>query len=387
MKLVLLLGLFGAAALALSLPAVQAGKDDPPEVNVVLRISRTLVNEITTQKVERTTPICTTFMDVQVRGRAHTRGTATLQFDTGPKANGFTVELRGTSLSETIGERPPVEVFVSGRLDFFLRKRVTFDGEKFRTLPTVADAQFTSNVDGIATPPGLLGVVIRIIATSKVRRQQPLADAMALEEGKAQVIAAFDEEINKKIDELNGVSPLEETINRLFPQTKNWIYYPEVTPTHLIVGAGPPGSVLPVLPTSEKTDAPIELWIRNKPGTPGMLAVLKLWREAGKQLQEMLPPELSKKINLEGGFDTQTVKDWFVIQLGKPAKGGLKEEPSGAGSMIVTLDPARPLFAQDRHVLPPAAVPEEFTWRAVQKTAPVEQTTIPWRPANLKEGP
>src|SRR5262249_35937246 len=139
-----------------------------------------------------------------------------------------------------------------------------------------------------------------------IRRQQPLVAEVAFADGKAKLRSAFDQEAKKLIDQLNEVSPLEETINKLFPASKEWIYYLGTTPDYLVIGTGPRGRGLPELPISEKTHAPIELWIRNKSETQALVQVLKLWKDVSKQLEKLLPPELTKVIKPGAGVQTRT---------------------------------------------------------------------------------
>jgi hypothetical protein len=376
----------------------QTGKDgkdkkaDQSEVNIVLRVTRKIVNDITTKKVDRTTPIHLCVLDSQVTGLAHTTGTSTLLFDEQPDSGAFNIELRGTSVSQSVVDRPPVQVFGSGRLDFLLRKRVTFDGLKFTSHPAQLRSRFCSTIDGLATPPGLFGLLVELIATPKIKKQEPIVAEAAYEDGKAKLIAAFDEEVEKALKDLNEVSPLEKTVNTLFPETKDWILYPLTTPTHLFIGIGPKDRKLPALPVTDKTDAPIELWMRSKAETSAMILVMKLWKDANQQLGEMLPGELGKSLPLKEGFKYLNVKDWFVIQLGKKTTEAPKgPEPQSAQAPGKS---GRALFAEDR--LPAVTVlPDSVLWRPMQPatsaaTARPElddnSITIVWRPV-VTRGP
>jgi hypothetical protein len=414
MKLASLIGLFSAAAILLSLPIIASeqprnvGKDGVPEVNVVLRISRKLVNELTTKKYQRTNPVYLCVLNSEIKGLAFTDATSAVQFETKAGDTDFVVELRGTTVSQTMAGRPLIQVFGSGHMQFILRKRVTFDGIKFSSQPTSFDGVFRTSVDAIATPPGLIGLLIEVLATPKIRRSQPAVASAGYEDNKARLIALFDEEIKQVIDDLNEVSPLEETVEKLFPQTKDWIYSPTITPTHIIVGVGPRNYRLPEIPISSKTDAPVEVWIRSKPETQGMIAVLKLWKDANKQLAESLPAEVAKKLKLEQGIRTQTVKDWFVIRLGGDFADP-KEEPSPAPSMIVfgssgpgnaknlASGPGGPLFAQDRCTAS-GAIGDAIKWRPIPKTSSAAAQGLPaddpdptrifviWRPVTTHQG-
>jgi hypothetical protein len=330
MKLASLLALWWAAALLLGLPALafeQPGMTDKTglvEVNVVLRVSRKLVHEVTTNKIQRTTPIHVCVRDGPLDAVAFTEATSSVVFDSPPDVPAFTILVRGTTTFRWVLSRPPIEVCGSGSLEFTMRKRVTFEGEEFRSQPSAIDARLGTSVDGIATPPGLIGCIVERMATREIRRHHPTFAQTAFKYGKAELIAAFDEEVEWRLAKLNQASPLEQTVHTLLPETKDWIAYPIVTPTHLLIGAGRPKRRLPELPITDQTDAPLELWIRNQPETQALIAVLKLWRGANKQLGELLPGELGKKLKLGEGFKTLTVKDWLVIQLGR---GVLKDAP------------------------------------------------------------
>jgi hypothetical protein len=395
MKAASVMGLVCAAATGVAVlggaPEIldQSGKDGPVDVDVVLRVSRKLVNDLTTQKVQRTTPISLCVLDTPMTGQARTEATSSILFDVQPEVSAFVVQLRGSSVSETVVDRPPIQVFGSGRIDFTLRKRVTFDGLKFRSKPSTIAACFSSRIDGIATPPGLFGLLVEFIATPKIRREEPIYAQAGFEDGKTQLIAAFDEEVDKTLDDLNQVSPLEKTVNTLFPETKDWIYYPRTTPTHLLIGIGPPQRGIPELPITEKNDAPIEVWIRSKPETQGMIFVLKLWKDANKSLEEMLPARLGKSLPLGEGFKTLTVKGWFVIQIGK---GALKESPQEMASSVSAFawgirqappssnNQGRVQFAQDR-LSEPDVPPAPVVWRPMQRADAADQDApIVWRP-------
>ena len=172
----------------------------------------------------------------------------------------------------------------------------------------------------IVTPSGLIGLIIKHFATPEIRRRQPLVAQVGFETAKDKLTTMFDKEAAKLLDDLNRVSPFQETVQALFPETRDWIFYLSTTPTHLIIGTGPRERRLPELPVTAKTQAPIELWIRGKQETEGMLKVFKLWKDAGKQLDSLLPGELGKAIQLGEQFKTVLAKEWIVIQLGTISK-------------------------------------------------------------------
>ncbi|HYV39555.1 MAG TPA: hypothetical protein VE988_27960, partial [Gemmataceae bacterium] len=336
-------------------------KEGAAEVNVVLRISRKFIAELTTKKLQRTDPVHLQINDDMLDGQAYTDATFSVQFDANTQESVFFLELKGTTTSATVSDRPYVRVLGSGRMNFTVRKRVNFDGLKYQGKPTTVDATLMACVDRVQTPRGLFGLIIQWIAMPRIRESQPLIAQVAFDDGKTKLTQTFDAEADKLLGQLNQVSPLEKTVQTLFPETRDWIYYLSTTPTHLIVGAGPRGRRVPELPVTENTNAPIEMWMRTKGETAAMVTVLKLWKDAGKQLQSLLPEPIGKSIK-EDSFRTATVKDWFVIQLGVDrSKGGLEE---------------------------PGPKPGAIKWRPVQpdspKAAPLGTSPLGndiWRPA------
>src|SRR6516165_4283248 len=103
MKYPALTSLLCAGAMALTLQVSTSGqpgkidKEGLPEVNVVLRISRKLINELTTKKFQRTDPVCLCVEDTSVAGKAWTDATFTVQFDPNDKESAFVLQLRGTT--------------------------------------------------------------------------------------------------------------------------------------------------------------------------------------------------------------------------------------------------------------------------------------------------
>jgi hypothetical protein len=368
MKLASWMSVFCVVGCALALPPDElpqsgaSGKESQSEVNVVLRVSRKFIAELTTRRFQRTDPVYLCVLDSPITGTAQTDATFTVDFDTSSKESAFVLKLQGSTASSTIADRTLLQVFGSGQMDFTVRKRVTFDGKKFRGQPSIVDAHLSSAIDGIATPGGLVGWIIEMIAEPIIRRQQPVVAEVAYEDGTTKLADAFDQETNKLVAQLNQVSPLQETIEALFPETRDWTYSLSTTPTHLIIGAGPPGLRVPELPSTKRTEAPIELWVRGKEETQGMLKVIQLWKDAGKQLETLLPEELQKSIKIGDSFKTAFVKGWFVIQLGAVSAKDRPVQPIVEPAMIVW----RPTT-------------ESAIKRDVSETS--SQTEIVWRPA------
>jgi hypothetical protein len=382
MKLAFFLSILCAGVVVLNLHAdapSQAGKSgnaELPELNVVLRVSKKFIGQLTTKRIQRTDPVYLCVLDSPITGTARTDATFTIQFDTSVKESAFVLQLEGNTASQTVAAKTLVQVFGSGQMDFTVKKRVVFDGKKYRAEPTAVDARLCSSVDAIATPPGLIGWIVQMFAAPEVRRRQPLVAEVAYEDGRSKLADSFDQEATKLVDQLNQVSPLQETVATLFPEVRDWTYYMSTSPTHLVIGAGPRDHSVPELPVTNKTQAPIELWVRGKEETKGILKVLKVWRDAGKQLVGLLPEELRKTIKSDEGFKTLFVKEWFVIQIGP-----VNEKPNGpetkANDPVVVWRPA----GTDSAVLPLGDLGGSMGGSS-RGGGSGEATQIVWRPAS-----
>ena len=215
-----------------------------------------------------------------------------------------------------------------------------------------------------------------MFAAPEVRRRQALVAEVAYEDGRSKLADSFDQEATKLVDQLNQVSPLQETVATLFPETRDWTYYMSTSPTHLVIGAGPRDHSVPELPVTNKTQAPIELWVRGKEETKGILKLLKVWRDAGKQLVGLLPEELRKTIKSDEGFKTLFVKEWFVIQIG-PVNNNTNGPETKANDPVVVWRPV----GTGNATLPLGYSPGS----ANRGGGSSEATQIVWRPAS-KEG-
>ncbi len=118
-----------------------------------------------------------------------------------------------------------------------------------------------------------------------------------------------------------------------------------------------------------------------------MLKVMKIWKDAGKTLDTLLPGELGKAIKPDEAFKTVLTKEWIVIQLGTTGKG---EQPKEQRPTPTTV--ARPPINSGPTMLPPAdfkgfasapgkgvspSVPGPVIWRPISKQTP----DVIWRPA------
>ncbi len=163
-----------SATFALPLNSALPTKPAKPRSTSSCAVSRKLIDELTTKKFSRVDPIHLYIIDTPIDGVALTDATFRVQFDTSAKESAFTLHLEGTTRGSTVGSRSRVQVLGSSQLDFVVRKRVTFDGLKYRGDPTQVSARFHPTVDSIVTPRGLIGLVLRHYAAS---RDSPAATA------------------------------------------------------------------------------------------------------------------------------------------------------------------------------------------------------------------
>jgi len=129
------------------------------------------------------------------------------------------------------------------------------------------------------------------------------------------------EEADSIIAELNKITPFEETITELYPETKDWPFRLSTTESHMQIAIGPADAKLPALPVSDKLpqQAGIEVWIQSTPEEARFLETLATWETANDLLREYLADQPEAQQLVENAKVT-AVDDWVVISVGLPAE-------------------------------------------------------------------
>ena len=72
-----------------------------------------------------------------------------------------------------------------------MHREIRFDGTQFSEGAESIEASYSSRLEGLATPPGLRGGLVRRFALPEIARTRPLADAIALSDMKVTLLTVF----------------------------------------------------------------------------------------------------------------------------------------------------------------------------------------------------
>ena len=129
-----------------------------------------------------------------------------------------------------------------------------------------------------------------------------------------------EETADKIISTLNQKTPVEESVNRLFPKTEDWVFQMSSDEKFLQAAYGPPTASVPQLPAvpARIADIRLEAWLRSTNEEARLLAEMSnrpLARQLVQRYLESTLPELAALAVQRSG---QAVDSWVVIRIGAP---------------------------------------------------------------------
>src|SRR5207253_859430 len=124
---------------------------------------------------------------VRVTGATRTSARVAVEFEPRDDAASFLLHLTGETRARAVIERRPVVIRGHGAVGFTASRRASFDGERYRGEEPAVDAHFRPEIDDIETPPGLRGLIVRLVANRQVRKTMPENAGKVLREARTKV--------------------------------------------------------------------------------------------------------------------------------------------------------------------------------------------------------
>ncbi len=300
--------------------------DGSKETKIVMRISKEFIRQHAPPAVEHVAPVNKCLFGSRVTGTAYTKGRPALTMDTDHSKPVFTLHFRGTTTTKTVASKHPVKAYSTGVALFDVHRQIRFDGMQFSEGPESIEATYSSTLDGLATPPGLRGCIVRKFAMPQIEAMKPRADAIALADTKASVLEAFGKHSDELVSDLNARLPWKQTLALLMPDDTQWSGHFASTKDWILASPGPKDAGIPELPAEEaKAQAPIELWVHGKPGDGTAAKVIALWSAVHVGLNNFRPNALQGAVKLED-IKPAIVGDWWVIRVGADLIEGLMHQ-------------------------------------------------------------
>ena len=316
--LMIILGsLVGSSAMAMEQDQAAAERN---EIEIVLRVSRELVEQLTDQEIGSTVPIEREMEGMKVRGEGSARGRTRLEFQPGKGRARFAIGVDGIVTAQFTADAGPITAHARSRGPFTSRIEFQFDEQGFSAGAPSTSPQTCTRFPHICSKrKRIIGRVVRCIGRRVISRKMPDINR-AVDEASSEIINdEFRDSANQMLGELNQAAPYADTITSYFPEAKDEIIHLTTTETYLIAGTGKPEAQFPeflIDSVSEKdASAQIELWIRTRPVEAMFIEMLDDWNVAHDLLKEYLPEDEAKAVAED--LSVKTRNGWTVIQLGR----------------------------------------------------------------------
>jgi hypothetical protein len=312
-----------SASLQVALPVrAQAPSAQQGEIKVVARISKQFIEDVAGRlEVVASIPYSATVLGFCCEGVIDGRGKLSIEMTTAQGEATFIVHSHGTASTYVRGVRGPIVALGPAWGPFTSRTLVRFDGRKFSLVETTPWAQVHGELDCVeGVHGGATGRAIGRLLRPLGQHLVPRAEAEATPIGEYYLKSFVDELAQKIITKLDRTTPVEKSVNRVFPNTRDWVFQMSTDSQFMQAAFGPRGSTIPVLPANPGClkDVRLELWLHST--TKEAQALVKLSKVplakalVHKYLQTVLP-ELAA---LSENRSLDAVGPWLVISIGAP---------------------------------------------------------------------
>jgi hypothetical protein len=313
---------------ALTLAAVPARGQEPlakpGEVKAVVRISKRLIDDVAERiEVVAAIPYDAKVLGFRCQGVIDGSGKLAVDLRTGEGEATFIISSHGTAQTYARGVRGPIVAMGPGWGPFASQTLVRFDGRKFALVETVPWAQVHGHLDRVEGRHGgpvgrVVGHMVRPVGQLLV----PRAEAQAVPIAEYYLKTFVDELGEKVITRLNKTTAVEVSLNRLYPETRDWIFHLSTDSQFIQAAYGPRGSAAPRLPAnpSQIKDVRLELWLHTTTKEAQALAKLTKNPLAKQLVQRYLEATLPELAALTEERAVTAVGDWLVLSIGAPKK-------------------------------------------------------------------
>jgi hypothetical protein len=294
----------------------------PAEIKAVVRISKKFIEDVAAkEEISATIPYNARVLRFNFQGMAEGKANLSVEMNTSDGEAAFIVNSRGTAHTYARGVRGPIVALAPVCAPFTARSVVRFDGRKFSQVETTPSAHVHIELDRIeGRRGGVAGRVVGRLARPLGQLLIPRAEAQATPIGESYLKNFVDELAEDIVTKLNRKTPVEKSLNRLYPETKDWIFRMS-SDAHFIQAAyGPRGAALPVLPENpgRLKDVRIELWMHTTSKEAQDLAKLSKQPLAKNLVHKYLETVVPELAALTENRSVDSVGEWLVISVGAP---------------------------------------------------------------------
>ncbi len=168
--------------------------------NLVFRASRELVAAGVDRAVEENAPIVDCILGTHIYGNGTTRGKVVLELVPNQRQGVFEAQFVGINDSRTVGYNRSAIIFARGRTQLWGTRQVLLTDSGLRALDVEADASTRTTITGIdSSRRGLMGRLVRRVASRKAARQKPEAEAIASEHAAERFRGRFTSQMDQPL--------------------------------------------------------------------------------------------------------------------------------------------------------------------------------------------
>jgi hypothetical protein len=316
--------LFAACApLLAALPVRgQAPPARPGEIQVVARISKQFIEDVATRvEVVAAIPYRAKVVGFCCQGVIHGRGKLSVDMTTAQGEAIFVVNSHGTAQTYTRGVRGPIVALGPAWGPFTSQTLVRYDGRKFHLVETTPWAEVHGKLDRVESRHGgpagrAVGRLLLPLGQHLVPRA--LAEAKPIGES---ILKNFVDELAVEIvARLDRTNPVEKSLNRLFPETRDWIFHMSTDPVFIQAAFGPRNARVPVLPENPAhlQDVRLELWLHSTTTEAQDLVKLSKVPLAKALVHKYLETVFPELAAFSDNRSLDAVGPWLVISIGAP---------------------------------------------------------------------
>jgi hypothetical protein len=316
--------LAAGASLLVALPVRgQAPPARQGEIQVVARISKQFIEDVAArEEIVASVPYCNEkVLGFRCQGVIDGRGKMSVEMRNNQGEATFVVTSHGTAETYARGVRGPVVAMGPAWGPFATQTLVRFDGRKFHLVETTPWAEVHGVVERVeGRHGGPAGRAVGRLALPLAHRLTPRAEAEATPVGERILKNFVDELATEIVTRLDRTNPIEKSLNRLFPETRDWVFQMSTDPVFIQAAFGPRNAKVPVLPENPAhlKDVRLELWLHSTATEAQDLVKLSKEPLAKALVQKYLETVFPELVALSENRSLDAVGPWLVISIGAP---------------------------------------------------------------------
>jgi hypothetical protein len=293
------------------------------EIQVVARISKQFIEDVAArEEVVASIPYCNErVLGFRCQGVIDGRGKLSVEMKSIQGEATFIVTSHGTASTYARGVRGPIVAMGPAWGPFASQTLVRYDGRKFHLVETTPWAQVHGELEHVeGRHGGPVGRAAGRLALPIGRHLVPRAEAEAAPIAESILKDFVDELAEEIVARLDRTNPVEKSLNRLFPETRDWVFQLSTDSRFIQAAFGPRNVEVPVLPENpaQLKDVRLELWLHSTANEAQDLVTLSKQPLAKALVHKYIQTVFPELAALSENRSLDAVGPWLVISIGAP---------------------------------------------------------------------